>query len=114
MNARMCKAGRVGEARRQGPKGKAGCQVDGYSTHANKEAGMLAKKTDAQARKVSKAGTQGKQEVTLGQIAKQAGSLRQGRADTVGSAGQAAWKTMQAGIARHKGMYARQERKEDR
>ena len=32
-----------------------------------------------------------------------AGSLRQGKADTVGSAGQAAWKTMQAGIARQKG-----------
>ena len=65
---RAQKARQAGRANRTSTQaGKAGCQADGYSSHANKEAGMLAEKTDAQARKVSKAGTQGKQKVTLGQ-----------------------------------------------
>ena len=55
----------VGKQARQGRR--AGCQADSYSTHANK-AGMLVEKTDTQARKVSKAGTQGKQEVMSEQV----------------------------------------------
>ena len=57
---------------------RAGWQADGYSTHANK-AGMLAEKTDVQARKVSKAGTQGKQKVTLGQAGRTCGTISKAR-----------------------------------